>query len=210
MAYNVLVVDDQNISRQLFEMYINGSEQYHLAGSVASAALADIYCEAYPIDLILMDVVMNDGSNGLQEAAKIKKKHPSIKIIIVTSMPEVSYIKRAKEGGVDSFWYKELSKEPILQIMDRTMAGESVYPDDQPVVQIGMASSEEFTEREIDILREIVTGASNREIADKLNMSHYTVKTHIQHMIDKTGLKNRTNLAVQARALGLIISEEEI
>lgn len=63
-----------------------------------------------------------------QPACEIKKFRPEVKIIAVTSMPETSWLTRAREIGIDSFWYKEASKETILQVMDRTMSGESVYP----------------------------------------------------------------------------------
>lgn len=205
--YNVLVVEDQAMPRQLFEMYVNSSANYQLAASTNSAIGADLYCAKFNIDLVIMDVLMADGSNGLDAAETIKQNYPNTKIIIVTSMPEVSYISRAREIGVESFWYKEVSKEPILDIMDRTMAGESIYPESSPSIKLGFADSSEFTDRELDILREITTGATNKEIAEKLCLSEFTVKTHVQHLMDKTGLANRTELAVKARAVGLVISK---
>ncbi|MDO4765122.1 MAG: response regulator, partial [Eubacteriales bacterium] len=119
----VMVVDDQYVPRQMFELLIENSEKYELSCSISSAAFADTYILKHPVDLILMDVLMNDGSSGLEAAEKIKRKWPKIKIIIVTSMPEVSWIKKAQSIGVESFWYKEASKETILSVMDRTMAG---------------------------------------------------------------------------------------
>ena len=98
----VMVVDDQKASRHMFELYIASSEKYELAFSVASAAVADIYLLKNHVDLILMDILMNDGSNGLDAAEKIKKQYPGIKIIAVTSMPEYSWMKRARSIGVDS------------------------------------------------------------------------------------------------------------
>lgn len=88
MPYHVLVVDDQAIPRQLFENIINASGQYTLAASVDSASVADVYCAKMPVDLILMDVVMSGGINGIEAAARIKKSYPRIKILIVTSMPD--------------------------------------------------------------------------------------------------------------------------
>ena len=84
----VMIVDDQYISRMLFEMYVNSSDRYELAFSVSSAAVVDVYLLKHSVDLVLMDILMNDGSNGLDAAAKIKETHPEIKIIAVTSMPE--------------------------------------------------------------------------------------------------------------------------
>ena len=118
--YKVLIVEDQAMPRQLFEHFINTSSRFALAGSIASAAFTEVYCLSRPIDLILMDVITEDGENGLDEAKKIKKKFPKIKIIIVTSMPEYSYIERAKEIGVEGFWYKETNEQPIIELMERS------------------------------------------------------------------------------------------
>ena len=133
MAYKVLIVDDQVMPRQLFESFVGSSSRYELVASVETAKVAYAYCAGMEVDLVLMDVVMNDGSNGLEAAARIKAACPRTKIIIVTSMPDSVFLKRAREIGVDSFWYKEVQEKPLLEIMDRTMAGERVFPDKPPV-----------------------------------------------------------------------------
>ena len=204
----VMIVDDQFISRQLFEMYVKTSDKYEVTYSVESAAFADAYVLKNKIDLVLMDILMNDGSNGLDAAARIKKNSPETKIIAVTSMPEYSWMKRAREIGIESFWYKEASEATILDVMDRTMAGESVYPDGTPEVLLGHARSTEFTERELEVLRFMTTGVPNAVIAEKLGIAENTVKNHIRHMMEKTGCKNRTELAIQARVSGVVISME--
>lgn len=209
MAYSVLIADDQSMARQLFEMFVKSSEKYRLVHSLESASVAHIYCSRFPIDLVLMDVVMADGVSGLEAAKRIKKVSPKTKIIIVTSMPEVSYIRRAREIGVESFWYKEASREPILSVMDRTMAGESVYPDSAPVLTLGNAKSVEFTPKELEVLREMTMGLTNSAIAEKLFIDVTTVKSHVTHMLQKTGFQNRTELAIQARVSGLVIGEPE-
>ena len=135
----VMIVDDQFISRKFFEMYIESSERYEVAFSVESAAFADTYVLKENIDLVIMDILMNDGSNGLSSAERIKKNSPDTRIIAVTSMPEPSWLGRARSIGVDSFRYKEASKETIINVMDRTMMGESVYPDSAPETNIGIA-----------------------------------------------------------------------
>ncbi|MCR4779168.1 MAG: response regulator transcription factor [Lachnospiraceae bacterium] len=202
---NVMVVEDQAMPRQLFEMIIKQSEHYKLVYSIESAGMAEVYCMSHQVDLILMDVCTSMGESGLEAAERIKKKYPEIKIIIVTSMPECSYIDRAKAIGVESFWYKDLSRESILDIMDRTMAGESVYPLEKPEVILGLCKSSELTERELEVLRELTSGDSDALIADRLHMSVWTVRSHIKHMMDKTGFDSRTKLAVAARESGIVI-----
>lgn len=201
-----MIVDDQYIAREMFELYIKSSEKYEVVRCIESASLAEIFAVNEPIDLIIMDILMNDDSNGLEAAKKIKKTNPEIKIIAVTSMPEAAWLKYAKKIGIDSFWYKESSKETIMEIMDRTMQGESVYPDETPKVRLGHANSTEFTDREIEVLRIMTKGVSNMEIAKELGITENTVKQHIRHMMEKTGCKSRTELAIEARVSGLVIS----
>lgn len=207
--YNVMVVEDQAMPRQLFEAFISMSDKFKLVHSIKNADMADIYCEQSQIDLILMDVCTELNSNGLEAAERIKQKHPEIKIIIVTSMPEVSYLERAKAIGVDSFWYKEVSEEPILELMDRTMEGESIYPDKTPDVSFGNIKSTDLSKREIQVLREVIMGFTNAEIAERLNISQHTVRDYVQVIMEKTGYRTRTELAVKARETGIIIPDKK-
>ena len=200
-----MVVEDQAMPRQLFESIISASGRYSLVHSIKNADMADIYCEKSEIDLILMDVCTAMNSSGLEATKRIKSKYPVIKIIIVTSMPEVSFIKRAREAGADSFWYKETDEHTVLEIMDRTMAGESVYPDKTPVVSFGITDSGDFSDRELEVLRELTSGDTNAAIGERLGMSQYTVRDYIQTMLEKTGFRSRTELAVKARESGLVI-----
>ena len=85
------------------------------------------------------------------------------------------------------------------------MNGESVYPDKTPVVVIGHAKSSEFTQRELEVLRVMTRGVSNAVIAKKLSISENTVKQHIRHMMEKTGCKSRTELAIEARVSGIAV-----
>lgn len=207
MPYKVVIADDFLMSRQVFENAINSCEDFEIAGSFATATEASDYVEKHRVDLVIMDIVMNEGSNGLKAAKDIKDIRPETKILIVTSMPEVSYINRAQQTGVESFWYKEVQEQPLLDVMRRTMAGESVYPENTPVVNLGNAVSTEFTEREIEVLRLLVDGSSNKEIADSLNITERTVKMHIANMLQKTGFRSRLELAVKARTGGLVIPD---
>ncbi len=206
--YKIMIVEDQTMSRHLFELMVGHAGDYEVLYSLESASVAHIYCDKYPIDLVLMDVVMQDRSSGLEASERIKKSHPDIKIVIMTSMPEVSFIERAKAAGVDSFWYKEGDGEGILDVMRRTMAGESVYPDSTPTVTLGNILSTELTPTELDVLRELTRGASNAEIGEKLFISPTTVRSHISSMLSKTGFANRTELAIRARLEGLVIPKE--
>lgn len=205
----VLIVDDQLVVRQLFEMYLKTSEKYEHARSLSSAAQAVNYIRQNPVELIMMDILMNDGTNGLDAAAEIKKLCPDIKIVAFTSMVEASWLARAREIGIESFYYKEAPDTTVLEILDRTMAGESVYPDTPPEIRMGLAKNLDFTDRELDVLRLTVTGMSNARIAKKLNLAEGTVKNIIHGMLEKTGFRNRTELAIEARVRGIAVNIDE-
>lgn len=147
----------------------------------------------------------NDES-GLVAAEKIKKTMPQIKVIIVTSLVECSFIDRARKAGVESFWYKDAGKEELLEVMDRTMKGENVYPDAPPVVMIGTAKSCDFTPGELAVLRLVVEGESYKKIAESLCISPETVKWHIKNMLQKTNFDSKTKLAVAVTKKNLIIN----
>lgn len=203
----VMIVEDDPMASKLLEIFVKESDRYTVTHTIDNASMAEMYCFKNPIDLILMDVCTAMNANGLDAAAKIKKSFPHIKVIIMTSQPECSFIDRARSIGVDSFWYKESTAEKVIEVMDRTMNGESVYPDTTPTLQLGSAKSSEFSAKELEVLRELISGESDAVIADKLHMSLRTVKAHIQTMRDKTGFRNRTELAVRARECGLVINE---
>ncbi|MBR4068297.1 MAG: response regulator transcription factor [Clostridia bacterium] len=205
--YNVLIVEDDPMARKLIEIFISTSPNYHLLPSLDSAAMAELYCMTNRVDLILMDVCTAMDANGIEVAEKLKQLYPQTKIIIITSQPEYSYIAHARKIGVDSFWYKEPTAEALLKIMDRTMAGESIYPDSAPITRLGAALSNDFTERELEVLRELVSGKTDAAIAETLCLSVTRVKQHILRIREKTQFANRTELAVRARESGLVIGE---
>ena len=205
--YKVLIVDDDPFARQLLGMFISQSENYEFAGTLISAALAEASVANRKVDLILMDVCTAMNANGIDAAEAIKKKYPEIKIIVITSQPEYSYITRARAVGVDSFWYKTVVQEEFLTLLDRTMAGERIFPDTTPTLNIGAALSVEFTESELKVLRLVVAGERDQDIADELGVSINTVRTHLRVMMDKTGIRSRTALAVRVRDAGFVIVE---
>lgn len=209
MQYKVVIAEDFRMIRELFESTVERAENYTLAASFPTAQQAVKYLEKNDADLVLMDVLIPGSMSGLVAAEKLKSFKPDVKIIVVTSMPELSYEKRAREIGVEGFWQKEIQEQPILEIMDRVMAGETVYPSEQIEVPIGNTVSTDFTEREVEVLKELVTGASNKEISQKLCMGESTVKMHITNMLQKSGYHSRLELALMARHYGIAINEKD-
>lgn len=205
----VLVVDDQYVARSFFELHVQMSQNYELVSSVASAEQAVAYCMEHPVDLVIMDVMMKYGLDGLTCAKTIKNNNRKIRIILTTSTAEAKWIEKAKSAGIESFWFKEYSDIPLTEVMDRTMQGESVYPGDLPNPDFGDTVKVDLSERELEVLRELTRNRTNDEIAEILHISTFTVKRHIQNMLAKTGYKNRIDLAVNAKTLGLVVHEED-
>ena len=114
------------------------------------------------VDLILMDVCTAGDSSGLVAADEIKKRFPQIKIIITTSMPEYTFIEKAKQAGCESFWYKDYGNVSLKDVIEKTMAGENVYPDKTPDVDIYGVPISKFTPAQLRVLRELAMGLSQR------------------------------------------------
>ena len=205
----VVVVDDQYLARGFFEGLVRMSKRYALVASLSGAEQAIAFCDEHPVDLLIMDVMMKHGLDGLTCARSIKASHPEVKIILTTSTAEAEWIDKARRARIDSFWFKEYSAVSLTEVMDRTMAGESVHPDRPPNPEFGDAVKLDMSDREQAVLRELTRNYTNEEIADRLGISVNTVKTHIRHMLDKTGYKNRIDLAVNAKALGVVVHEED-
>ena len=205
----VLVVDDQYVARSFFEIHVEMARRYELAASFANAERAVAWCLEHPVDLVIMDVMMKYGLDGLTCAKTIKNSRPGVKIILATSTAESRWIEKARRARIDSFWFKEYSDTPLTEVMDRTMNGESVYPDTAPNPGFGAVTKTDLSERELEVLRELTRNLTNEEIAEDLGISPRTVKRHIENILEKTGYKSRVDLAVNARLLGVVVHEND-
>ena len=204
--FNVILVEKSSMARKLIELYIEKEKKYKIVASIDNPTKVKQLCVTYKVDLILMDLCMGMETNGFEVSKIIKEHMPNIKIILMTDLPEYSFIKKSKAVGIDSFWYKEADEKKLYEIMNLTIEGKSIYPDKTPVVKLGAALSSDFTSRELDVLRELVDGKTDAAIAEKLCISIITVKQHIQKIREKTKFSNRTQLAVKARECGLVIN----
>ena len=202
---NVLIVEDSRVSRESFERQLSAVENYFVAATLENAANAVIACMRNNIDLVLMDICTADDESGLVAAAKIKAQHPKIRVIMMTSMPEVSFLRKAKESGCDGFWYKEESQFSLVEACDLVMAGELPWPKETPPVMIGLARSDEFTDRELDVIRELALGRRYEEIAASLYVSTNTVKYHIKNVLQKTGFHSAIQLVAEVVEKRLVL-----
>ena len=206
---NVMIVEDQKLVRSILESYIKKEEGYELLSSIPGADRAADICDACRIDLILMDVQTERRENGLAAVEKIKAGHPEIKIEVVTSLVDCEVLRRAREAGADSLWYKDTDEELLMEAVRRTMAGEHIFPDAPPVVEVGTARSTEFTNAEMKVLRCLVRGMSYGAIAGALGIEVTTVKYHVSNMLQKTNLENKLQLAITASEAKLVVELNE-
>ncbi len=206
----VMIVEDQPMIRSLLESYFNAEDGHQIVASIPSAKQAVEICRVTPVDLILMDVQTQNRENGLTAVQKIKAANPKIKIIVVTSLIDGVVLENAKSAGADSLWYKDSTENRLMEIVKQTTAGEHIFPDAPPPVQIGLAKSTEFTKTELKVLRYLIRGMSYPRIAEKMGIEMSTVKFHVTNMLQKTGLENKLQLALAVSEVKLIadLSEE--
>ncbi len=201
----VLIVEDQKMAQENMEAIIRSSENYTLAGIIPNAADTELFCMRGSVDLILMDVCTARDENGIEACAVIKKKFPNIKIIIVTSMAEHTFIEKAKAAQADSFWYKDASRGELLTVMDQTMAGEHIYPDKTPEVRLGLTTSYELTQSELEVLRALMQSTSDEDAAKMLSCTKANVRWHLSKILEKTGYRTRMELLIAVASKNLII-----
>jgi two-component system vancomycin resistance associated response regulator VraR len=201
----VLIVEDQKMAQENMESIIKSGENYTLAGIIPNAADAELFCIRTGVDLILMDVCTLRDENGIDAAAIIKKKFPYIKVIIVTSMAEHTFLEKAKAVGVDSFWYKDASNGELLSVMDRTVAGEHIFPERTPEVRLGLTTSYELTQSELDVIRALMQSTSDEDAARMLNCTKANIRWHLNKVLEKTGYRTRMELLIAVAQKNLII-----
>ena len=207
MINTILVEDDLYIQKHFVDRLAADGE-FHLVGVFRDAFEAEKHCDA-TVKLVLMDVQTQHKHSGLAAAERIKKAFPQIKIVVATSLVDPQVLERAKMGAADSLWYKDGDEGTLMQVVRRTMAGEHIFPDAPPSVEIGTAMSAEFTKGEMKVLRCLVRGLSYNEIAKELGIEPSTVKYHVINMLQKTNLENKLQLAIAATEAKLVVELAE-
>ena len=206
----VMIVEDQTMIRSLLESYFRVEDGHQIVASISGAKQAVEVCRTTQVDLILMDVQTEHRENGLTAVRQIKAMHPEIVIVVVTSLIDGAVLEEAKAAGADSLWYKDSEKNRLMEVVRQTVAGEHIFPDAPPTVEVGMAKSTEFTKTELKVLRHLLRGLSYTRIAAEMGCEMSTVKFHVANMLQKTGLENKLRLALAVSDVKLIadLSEE--
>lgn len=203
----LLVEDDRYIQRHFIER-LSEEPDIELVAAVSDAFEAEKRCGPN-IDLVLMDVLTLHKHSGLAAGKRIRKAYPHIKVVIITSLVDPEVLLQAKQGCADSLWYKDHGTEAILDVIRRTMAGQRVFPDFSPSVEMKKCMSQDFSPAQIEILRAFIKGYTYREIAEKFNLSVSGVRYNIAEMVRIGGFKNKEELTTTAIENKLVITTLE-
>ncbi|NLZ71516.1 MAG: response regulator transcription factor [Clostridiaceae bacterium] len=191
--YKVLIVDDHESMCDSLKFSLEESGNFVIAGSLQSAALAELFCERVKPDLVIMDVRTEGDISGIEATKNIRDKMPEIKVIVMSGFNEISYSPRAKEAGAHAFIFKSKSLDFFVEVAENVMKGQTYYAQPQA---IPMPTGEvPLTEREMEILRLMCKYMTSKEIADELFITERTVKFHKANMLAKTGFKKSIELA---------------
>lgn len=199
----ILIVDDQKVLLDAFTDYLSKEEDFTIVGSLTVADVADVACDRFKPNLVLMDICTEGDVSGIYATSRIKEKHPEIKVMLMTGFPEISFIERAKDAGADSFIYKNSSIEEFISGIRETVAGRGTFPHEKKQAGFGVSNSN-LTAREMEILRLFCQNMSRKEMAAELGISTSTINFHINNMLIKTGHKNLMGLAMEAANKGYI------
>ena len=156
-----------------------------------------------------MDVQTLHNHSGLAAGERIRKSGHNTKIIIVTSLIDPEVLAKAKMYAADSLWYKDHGDKELMDVINRTLAGERIFPDASPNVEIKDMFSYDITPRQIAILRRFVKGMTYDEIAEDLKISKNGVRWNLEQIIEKGGFQNKHELLAAVIENKLIVTTLE-
>jgi DNA-binding NarL/FixJ family response regulator len=200
----IIIIEDQVIVRDAIASLIDGQEDMCVVGRSGNATEALALCASLNPDLLLLDVRTGNNENGITAAADIRIRYPKIRVIIMTGMPEITYLASARKAGADSFLYKNVKAETLLATIRSTMDGYGTFPSSIPSPLPG---GFDFADTEIAVLRLVCQAKSRKEIARELTMSEGSLKAIITDILNKTGFDSILKLAVFAVSNGYILPD---
>lgn len=205
----VLVCDDHPVVRTGLVTLLDGDERITVAGQAGSmadclATLDRLQVTADGVDLVMMDLNLGRGPDGVQATRELTAR--GVPVLVVTTFDSEADILAALEAGARGYVLKDAPTDQLVDAVLAAAAGRTVLSPEvqQRLVERTMRPTEALSPREIEILQEVATGASNREVAKALFISEATVKTHLAHLFAKLGADNRTALVARAREQRLI------
>ena len=209
----IMIVDDHELARAGLRSMLGGAPDLEVVGEAADGQEALALCRRLKPNLVLMDVRMPK-LNGLVATRELKEQHPGICVILVTMHEDPDYLVEGLKSGAAGYILKEATRRELLTAVRQALRGESPL-DPGLAAQLlqrlrgetarrAGTFPEQLTPREREVLQLLAQGQSNREIGRNLGISVGTVKVHVEHIIAKLGVSDRTQAAVRAAGLGLL------
>ncbi|XZE51924.1 response regulator [Planctomycetaceae bacterium SH139] len=204
MSIRVFVVDDHEVVRLGLTSIFQGT-QVEICGQSASAAtVAEQVAELKP-DVLLLDIRM-EGGDGLNTLGRIKLDHPELPVLIYSAYDNPTYVARAVALGAGGYVLKDAPSEKLIAALETVGTGGSAWTREELRRVTGALATPRLsadievplTQRESEVLRQMALGLTNKEIAKALSISYETVKEHVQHILRKIGVTDRTQAAVWA------------
>jgi DNA-binding NarL/FixJ family response regulator len=211
----VVLVDDHAIWREGVKGLLDDT-RFEVVGEASSGKEAVELLRSLMARVVLLDIRMA-GGDGLDALQAIKAEHPGISVIMLTTYDNPTYMARAVAGGASGYVLKGVGGEELLDALEAVADGEMLLSADDLTRSLRGVSAETanakdlikpLSERELEVLRLLATGLPNREIANILFISEATVKTHVEHVIQKLGVSDRVQAVVWAARHGLLPAEE--
>lgn len=206
----VILADDHAILRQGIRSLVESESPYAVVAEVSDGEELMVKLAATPCDLVILDISMPK-LNGLFALEKIKADYPKIKVLILSMHKDRDHIKQAMFKGADGYLLKDAAFEKLISSLNEIFSGHKAFGseamtvilDEYAHVHRSQTTLDSLTRREREILRELVKGRTNREIADELDISARTVEGHRANLMTKLGVKNMAELMRAAMALGI-------
>lgn len=202
----ILLVDDHPIVRAGVRSLFDRRDDAEVVGEAASGEEAVILARHLRPDVVLCDLRLGAGMDGVQTTAALRALDPAPAVLILTTFDRDAQILGAIEAGAAGYLLKDIDPEDIVRaVRQAASGGQALTPE--LTARVGRALRAprvQLTGRELDVLRLLDTGASNREIAKALFVTEATVKTHLVHVFEKLGADSRAKAVAIARESGLL------
>ena len=199
---SIVLIDDHHIVRQGLEFLISTVEGLDIQASFSDGDAFIKYLNENNIpDVVLLDLVMPK-MNGIEVTHYIKKYYPYIKVLVLTSYVDDEYVMSAINEGADGYEIKDVEPQKLIATITKVLNNEKIiHPKAKNVID-AMHEKPHFnnklSKREIEVLKEMVKGKTNKDIAKSLFVSEKTVKTHVSHIFNKLQVSDRTQAAIYA------------
>jgi len=199
----ILIADDHYIVRMGLVALVNTEPDMEVIAEAADGAQAlDLFAKHQP-DLALLDLRM-PGKTGIQTTMDIRSRFPSARILMLSAFHGDEDIYRALHAGAQGYVLKSSTGDKLVPALRAVAAGQDWIPREVASLLASRKMLEELTSREVQILKELAKGFANKEIADALNISEYTVKGHLKSILGKLRVADRTEAVTTAIQRGII------